>query len=238
MGDAEMAQHQPTLKDIAENLQLSIGTVQRALNNKGGYTPQTQQRILEEASRIGYKVNPAASMLSRIPVTVAAIFPEPTGHNRFYYRYVWQGLEKAASELSLYKVELKTYYVNMHTASFRETMESVCRREDIQGIITIREGNEWFDRLMQQTADRGIRVCLLNAMQMHGTQETAVSAGNVASDLMRLFCGSRNGNVLLLGGSRNNELHDRRVRDFTRCMEEQCPNITILSLYEYETFPS
>lgn len=41
-----MGEATPTLKTIAENLGLSIGTVQRALHDKGGYSEETRQMIL------------------------------------------------------------------------------------------------------------------------------------------------------------------------------------------------
>ena len=95
-----MGQNAPTLKDIAERLGLSIGTVAaRAAQPRAAYSPQTQQRVLEEAKRCGYTVNVMASALRRPPINLAAVFPEPVGENRYFFRYVWEGIEKACEEL-------------------------------------------------------------------------------------------------------------------------------------------
>ena len=68
----------PKLKDIAQRLNLSVGTVQRALHNKGGYSRETQELVLREAARCGYVVNAAASALRRAPINLIVVFfPTP-----------------------------------------------------------------------------------------------------------------------------------------------------------------
>lgn len=52
-----------TIHDIAEELGLSSSTVSRALNNKGRVGPQTQQKILKTAKKLGYRPSMAARSL-------------------------------------------------------------------------------------------------------------------------------------------------------------------------------
>jgi LacI family transcriptional regulator len=55
----------PTIKDIAEISGFSIGTVDRALHNRGEINAQTKRKILEVAKTLGYETNYVASALSR-----------------------------------------------------------------------------------------------------------------------------------------------------------------------------
>ncbi len=54
-----------TLKQIAELADTSIGTVDRALNNRGRISEETKQKILQIADQLGYRPNKLASSLSR-----------------------------------------------------------------------------------------------------------------------------------------------------------------------------
>jgi LacI family transcriptional regulator len=56
------------IRQLAQNLGVSIGTVSRALNNRAGVSPRTRARVLEEARRSGYVANAAARALKDQPV--------------------------------------------------------------------------------------------------------------------------------------------------------------------------
>lgn len=45
------------IKDLAQHLDLSIGTVSRALNDKPDVNPKTRQRVLDAARELGYRPN-------------------------------------------------------------------------------------------------------------------------------------------------------------------------------------
>ena len=56
---------QITLKQIAERAGTSVGTVDRALNNRGRISPSTKEKIIKIADEMGYQPNKIASALSR-----------------------------------------------------------------------------------------------------------------------------------------------------------------------------
>jgi len=49
---------------LARELQLSYGTISRALNNKSGVNAETRRKVLEAAERLGYEPNQAARSLA------------------------------------------------------------------------------------------------------------------------------------------------------------------------------
>jgi LacI family transcriptional regulator len=57
------ASRQIGMKHIARELGVSIGTVERALNDKYGVSPSTKARVLEAARTLGYRPNLAARSL-------------------------------------------------------------------------------------------------------------------------------------------------------------------------------
>ncbi|MBR1584389.1 MAG: LacI family DNA-binding transcriptional regulator [Clostridia bacterium] len=228
-----MEKTQPTLKDLAERLNLSVGTVQRALNNKGGYKPETQRRVLEEAEKIGYTVNPAASALRRPPVSIAVVLPEPIDHNKYFYQYVWQGIEYAYKELAVFQVGYQKMFIHPHSSDFCDVLEQLSASDKIQGIITVLNRDARFDDIMRRFAQRGIPVSFINAGNTLNDTRFSVSTGGLAADILASTHTSVPGQVLLLGGSYENELHRRRAMDFSQKLREYCANISVLEIHEY-----
>ena len=74
-----MAQRRATLKDIATALNVSVNTVSRALAGKDDIGAATQQRVREEAARIGYVPNSLArSLVSGSSGTIGFVITNPS----------------------------------------------------------------------------------------------------------------------------------------------------------------
>jgi len=66
-----------TLKDIASELGVTVGTVSHALNGLDDISPKMKQQVLETAKRLGYISNSSAvSLRSGKTKTVAIIIPD------------------------------------------------------------------------------------------------------------------------------------------------------------------
>lgn len=229
----------PTLKQIAQELGLSIGTVQRALHNKGGYSEETQKRILDAAARCGYTANPAASALRRAPINLAAVFPAPEGVNRYFFNQVWQGIDKACSELSLYHLSVARYYAEPDSLQAVDIAESLLQSDPpIDGLITNEINDPRFNSLIETFAQRKIPVFLVNAAKENSTGRYYASAnqhaGKLAADILSIACSEKKGKILLLGGSHTNIRQATRVKDFFQQMNLTCPDIFILTIHSFE----
>ena len=53
-----------SIRDIAREAGVTVGTVSRALNNYPDVSPTTRERIVETAQRLGYRPNQMARNLS------------------------------------------------------------------------------------------------------------------------------------------------------------------------------
>lgn len=224
-----MDHNQPTLKDLAQRLNLSIGTVQRALHNKGGYRPETQQRVLEEARKIGYTVNAAASSLRRNPVTIAVLLPEPVGVDRFFYSQIWRGIDQASHELATIQVNFRRFYARNNSIEFYQTLQQLSESEDIHGVIAASTNDERCRNTMERFAARNIPVMLINKTR----EAMSISTGALAADIFRMIHRGSKGHVLLLAGSFDNELLQRRARDFAQQLQGECQHLTTLDLHLY-----
>ncbi|WP_294504144.1 LacI family DNA-binding transcriptional regulator [uncultured Victivallis sp.] len=69
------------LKDIAEQTGVTISTVSAALNGRGNMSPETRERLIEAARRMGYAPNQAARQLRNKPAVDVALVISDSRHN-------------------------------------------------------------------------------------------------------------------------------------------------------------
>ncbi|MDL2325030.1 LacI family transcriptional regulator [Ruminococcaceae bacterium OttesenSCG-928-A16] len=81
-----------TLSDIARRMGVTPSTVQRALNNMPGVSPEKRAAIQGVAHEMGYRRNFIASSLKKGAPKIALVLPEPDGANRYYATYLWAGV--------------------------------------------------------------------------------------------------------------------------------------------------
>ncbi len=96
------------IKEIAEALGVSIGTVDRALHARPGISPKTRERVLKMAQQLGYRPNVAARYLKlkrklrisvQLPSEIAAFFD-----------VLRNGIREAASPFhSTVELQFRTY---------------------------------------------------------------------------------------------------------------------------------
>ena len=90
-----------TVKDIANELQISPGTVSKALSGKKGISDTMRNRIYDTAIAMGYRVNRTAQSLARKPICIGIIYPVVWAE---YYGELIRGMERALESLRDYNV--------------------------------------------------------------------------------------------------------------------------------------
>ena len=85
-----------TLKEIAEELNISVNAVSRALRNMADIGPETIKRVYEAAQRLGYRKNLAASCLKTAKSMMLGIIIPDVCNPVFSYMYT--GIEKVCSK--------------------------------------------------------------------------------------------------------------------------------------------
>ena len=86
-----------TVRDIAQRLNVSLSTVNKALTGKPGIGEKRRAEIIATAKEMGYEVNHVAQALSRKPIKIGVIIP--SGWQQ-YFAPVEEGMQKTLSELS------------------------------------------------------------------------------------------------------------------------------------------
>ncbi len=86
--------HRTSLKDLAQELGVSIATVSRALRSSPEIGKEMQQRVKDLAKRLNYRPNPfAQSLRKEAPKMIGVVVPNLVTH---YYAAVLDGIEDEA----------------------------------------------------------------------------------------------------------------------------------------------
>lgn len=133
----------PTIRSIATNLHLSPSTVSDALRGKGRVDPETAHRVVAEANRVGYKLNPLTSVLmselrrsqgTTFRGTLAAVeIREPAQPHGPFPRQIVQGATRRAAELGFH---IEEHLVGEGALSYSR-LESVLKSRGTRGIMIL-----------------------------------------------------------------------------------------------------
>lgn len=105
-----------TIKEIAEQAGVSIGTVDRVIHDRGRVSQKTREKILSIMENEGYRRNIVASQLSKPRQTVlAVIMPHPWQNDKFW-QMLEEGIRKAWEKISYFKVDLRFFFYDRYSS--------------------------------------------------------------------------------------------------------------------------
>lgn len=124
-----------TIKDISQEMGVSVTTVFKALNNKPKISEEMRKKISDKAREMNYTPNKLAQGLARATCNLGIIVPrEP----KEFFTYVERGINEAILGLLDYNIHCIVKEVSTE-AEAREAVRSLIRK-DVAGIIV--EPNE------------------------------------------------------------------------------------------------
>jgi LacI family transcriptional regulator len=105
--EADLNNKRVTQKDIAEALDLSLITVQRALNNSGYVSAQLRQRIAEYVRDVHYVPHKASQVLKRNKTRRLALFS--SSEPGYFWEDVGAGIDMAAEQIRAFDYRVDYY---------------------------------------------------------------------------------------------------------------------------------
>ncbi len=95
-----------TLKQIAEEVGVSVNTVSRAINDKPDVSKETRQKVLEAAKRLGYVPNRSALSLRKQKTHIVGVIIEDNANP--FWAEVLRGIESAAKSHGYHVILVNT----------------------------------------------------------------------------------------------------------------------------------
>ena len=120
--------------DIAKMAEVSVGTVDRILHNRGRVSEEKRRKVEKVLKEINYEPNMVARFLaSKKSYTFAAI--TPTFSEGSYWELACNGIERAANELRNFNVHIKNFHFDQYNRdSFRKQADALLK-DKYDGVI-------------------------------------------------------------------------------------------------------
>ncbi len=198
-----------SIREVAQEAGVGVGTVSRALNGSGYVSPETRKKIEKAAKKLKYTPNELARNLYHNKTGIVGVIVPDLEHPFF------SSLVKHI-EMELYEQGYKTMICNTVGISRREQEYlDMLKRNMVDGIITASHGLE-MEEYMKQTKpivsidrDLGAQIPLIGCDHAKG--------GELAAELMLQ---AHRKKIYLVSGVSPKVMANDRYRTFTQRMKE------------------
>jgi LacI family transcriptional regulator len=203
----DMPDKKTTIKDIAHMANVSIGTVDRVIHNRGEVNEETRKRILSIVDNLGYTPNLLAKSLAlKKQFRICALVPASDNTNPYWTKPL-SGLERASEEIKKFNVvcDIYTYAIDS-VSDFEKKFRKIISAEP-DGIVFTPHFTEISQKMVELCSEKAIPVIYLdsniettNVLGYYG--QDATSSGNLAAHLMSYGL-DKNTTVLILKLAKN-----------------------------------
>ncbi|OAN76831.1 hypothetical protein A8B82_13950 [Sulfitobacter sp. EhC04] len=217
----------PTVRDVAEVAQVSLATVDRVLNNRGGVSAKVVDRVKAAVAQTGYVRNLAAANLSRRRV-YRFCFVIPSGDTGFI-ALLHEAL--AREQQRLMEEQVLVQVVPTKPFDVEDQVAALRNLECDAVAVMASEAPEINEEIAALHAS-GVRVISLVADLPSSGRDAYVGpdnvmAGRTAGEFMGRFIKDQ-GNVLMIAGSLAARDHSERLLGFRMVMQERFGGCTLL----------
>ncbi len=222
-----------TIETIAREANVSVGTVDRALHGRERIKPETKQKILKTAQRLGYQPNKIASALGRQKkYRIGVIMPQDLPQEPlFFFGNVAEGVKEARDELVDYGVEVEILPCETFDARSQSRVLDAIRPEDFDGLAMM-AGSDAIAGSIDRLVDQGVPVVTFNSdasasRRLFFVGENTYNSGRMAGTLMGRLLGGR-GKVATFVSFFNPGYSMNRRDGFCDALREGFPDIEVV----------
>ncbi|MBR1932375.1 MAG: LacI family DNA-binding transcriptional regulator [Prevotella sp.] len=210
-----MPKHRVSLKDLAQQLGVSIATVSRALHGSPEIGKEMQERVKELAKKLNYRPNPfAQSLRSEAPKVIGVVVPNLVTH---YYAAVLDGIETEARKAGY----------SVISANSHESQEDETRAIDnfnslhVEGIIACLAQDTTDYSHFEEISQMGIPLVFFGRTCMTDKFSCVTANGDEAAQQATqhlIDTGSRR--IVFLGGPNHLDMVQRRKHGYLEALRE------------------
>lgn len=225
-----------TIKKIAEICNVSRGTVDRVLNNRGNVKPETETFVRKIAEQMGYKPNPAGKALAAKKKNVVVGVLLISEGNPFFDEVI-HGIRSAEKEYASYgmKVRIKT----MHGYDADEQCRLMTELgKEVNALILNPISDLKVKHKIDALVEQGVFVVTVNT-DLENSQRACyvgsdyINGGETACGIMGILTGGK-ANIGIVTGSFKVTGHNQRIAGFEKVIERKYPKLKILEIVESE----
>ncbi len=202
-----------TIKEIAKLANVSLGTVDRVIHNRGKVSKKTEEKILKILKETNYKPNVyARGLVLNKNFTIGVLIPDYLSGE--YWEVPNIGIQNAADDFSQFGIHVKHYYFNQNNIeSFIKAANEILKDEP-DGVILAPVINFEAVKLCTKLKKKAIPFILIDsnisgsgAISFIG--QDAFQSGRLAAKLLKSCI--RDGKILIVS-IKNNENHNKTLQ--------------------------
>lgn len=188
-----------TLKDIAAAAGVSIGTVDRALKDRGRVNPQVAQHIKDLANEMNYQPNKIASgLVNRSRNYKIAVIMHITGND--FFDEVLKGVKKAEKEIRDYGMSVDIYPCDDFDAAMQLSNINKALEEGANAIVIVPINDPCIAKKIRQLNHDDFPVIFLTAYLNRIAPLASIHcdyfrSGRIGAKLLQLISGG-SGNIM------------------------------------------
>lgn len=223
-----------TIKQIAALAEVSRGTVDRVLNNRGGVNFKTAEKIKKIAEELDYKPNQAGLILAAQKKCLKLGVILFSRENPFFAD-VMTGIQKKADDLARYNCTVIIKEISTTVEAQLDAMESLLQ-EQVSGIALSPFNDARVQEKINSLFKKGIPTVTFNT-DIDGSKRIAyvgshyTHSGETAAGLMRLVTQGPL-YVGIVTGSPNILCHTERIAGFSNMLKQHAPSSQIVKIIE------
>ena len=226
------------IREIADFLGISIGTVDRALHNRTGVKPETRAKVLKTAAKLDYRPNVVARNLRlNRKFRIAVHLPEQVSS---FFNPLREGIRAAAREVRGIQVDLDfRTYPRLGKGDLALLEEDL--GQDYDGIILTPSNPRLIDSIFRKFSQRGTLVVCVASDAPHSPRFATVCvdatvSGGVAAELISMKLPSAAA-VAVVTGDLATQDHAEKLRGFAAALAVMAPHLHLLPVVETHDAP-
>ena len=226
------------IKEIAAKLNVSIGTVDRALHGRAGINPMTAAKILKMAKTLGYKPNVAAQILKlNRKLVISVHLPRQIAE---FFDFLRSSIQDAAAPFQS-SIQLRFRDYPTLEQGDVEALEAALA-EGVDGVILAPGNPVQLKPLIGKAAQSNIPVVCVSTDAPGTDRLTSVStdpfvSGSMAAELLTR-CVQKPGPVLVMTGNMRVVDHTEKLRGFAERLHMLSSHLRLVPVIETHDLPA
>lgn len=225
-----------TIKSIAQEAGVSIGTVDRVLHDRGGVNKETRERILRIAEQQDYRPNSISKALAlfRNRRTIAVLVNSP--EYNYFASEVYRGISSAAEEFSDFGIDVAYYFMHSTRESEQLDLLSKIKESNISGLILKPVNYPSIQLQIDEITQLGIPVVTCTSDINNSKRAAFVGhdhrkEGRMLARLLGMTL-KPDAHVAIIVGAINVLGHKRKIEGFSECLAKHRPDVKLLGVFE------
>ena len=211
----EVKRHRTSLKDLAQELGVSIATVSRALRNSPEIGQEMQTRVKELAKKLNYRPNPfARGLRHEAPKIIGVVVPNLVTH---FYSAVLDGIEDEAAKAGYSIISANSHEDCVIEARAIDNFISM----HVEGIVACLAQDTTDYSHFEEIADMGIPLVFFGRTCLTDKFSSVTANGDEAAQMATnhlIETGSKR--IAFIGGPNHLDMVRRRKHGYLEALRE------------------